>query len=121
MSESQFSFLEAEFQPEFDSASRAEGYTLSDPGAAVIYARMCLESAVKWMYLHDRALVEPYDATLGARLNDAAFKALKGGRIFDVARKIQRAGNRAVHESKAPSKLEAVEIVSALFQFCLRS
>ncbi|MDE0136435.1 MAG: DEAD/DEAH box helicase family protein [Acidimicrobiaceae bacterium] len=119
MSESQFSFLKAEFRPEFESASRAEGYTLSDPGAAVIYARKCLESAVKWMYQHDRALVEPYDGTLGARLNDAAFKALEGGRIFDVARKIQRAGNRAVHESKAPSKLEAVEIVSALFQFCL--
>ncbi|MDE0065290.1 MAG: DUF4145 domain-containing protein, partial [Acidimicrobiaceae bacterium] len=96
MSESQFAFLEAEFEPEFDSASRAEGYTLSDPGAAVIYARKCLESAVKWMYQHDRALVEPYDATLGARLNDATFKALEGGRIFDVARKIQRAGNRAV-------------------------
>ena len=119
MSESQFAFLHAEFQPEFESASRAEGYTLSDPGAAVIYARKCLESAVKWMYQHDRALVEPYDATLGARLNDATFKALEGGRIFDVARKVQRGGNRAVHESKAPSKLEAVEIVSALFQFCL--
>ncbi|MXW75462.1 MAG: DUF4145 domain-containing protein [Acidimicrobiaceae bacterium] len=119
MSESQFSFLEAEFQPEFDSASRAEGYTLTDPGAAVIYARKCLKSAVKWMYQHDSALPVPYDDTLGARLNDAAFKALEGGRIFNVARKIQRAGNRAVHESKAPSKLEAVEIVSALFQFCL--
>ena len=39
--------------------------------------------------------------------------------MFEAARKIQRAGNRAVHESKAPSKLEAVEIVSALFGFCL--
>ena len=118
MSESQFSFLEAEFEPEFRSATRAEGYALSDPGAAVIYARKCLESAVKWAYQHDRALPEPYDDTLGARLNEAAFKALEGGRVFNVARKIQLAGNRAVHESKAPSKLEAVEIVSALFQFC---
>ncbi|WP_419909610.1 DEAD/DEAH box helicase family protein [Candidatus Poriferisodalis sp.] len=118
MSESQFSFLEAEFEPEFRSAARAEGYALSDPGAAVIYARKCLESAVKWAYQHDRSLPEPYDDTLGARLNEAAFKALEGGRVFNVARKIQLAGNRAVHESKAPSKLEAVEIVSALFQFC---
>ena len=118
MRESQFSFLEAEFEPEFKSATRAEGYVLSDPGAAVIYARKCLESAVKWAYQHDRALPEPYDDTLGARLNEAAFKALEGGRVFNVARKIQLAGNRAVHESKAPSKLEAVEIVSALFQFC---
>ena len=119
MSESQFSFLEAEFQPEFDAASRAEGYSLSDPGAAVIYARKCLETAVKWMYQHDPSFPAAYDDTLNTLLNEAAFKALEGGRIFDVARKIQRAGNRAVHQSKAPSKLEAVEIVSALFQFCL--
>ena len=118
MSESQFSFLETEFESEFEAASRAEGYALSDPGAAVIYARKCLESAVKWVYRHDRALPEPYDDTLGARLSAAAFKALEGGRVFSVARKIQLAGNRAVHESKAPSKLEAVEIVSALFRFC---
>ena len=38
--------------------------------------------------------------------------------MFNVAKKIQRAGNRAVHESKPPTKLEAVEVVSALFQFC---
>ena len=55
---------------------------------------------------------------LNAYLNEPAFKELADGRVFDVARKIQRAGNRAVHESKAPSKLEAVEIVSALFHFC---
>ncbi|WP_419837718.1 DEAD/DEAH box helicase family protein [Candidatus Poriferisodalis sp.] len=119
MSESQFSFLEAEFRPEFESAWRAEGHTLSDPGAAVIYARKCLETAVKWMYQHDRTFPQAYVDNLNALLTESAFKALGGGRIFDVARKIQRAGNRAVHQSKAPSKLEAVEIVSALFQFCL--
>ncbi len=119
MSGSQFSFLEAEFQPQFGAAARAEGYTLSDPGAAVIYARKCLESAVTWMYQHDPSLPAPYDDTLGARLNNPAFQALEDGRIFEAARKVQRAGNRAAHESKAPSKLEAVEVVSALFGFCL--
>ena len=118
MSGSQFSFLEAEFEYEFESASRAEGYSLSDPGAAVIYARKCLESAVKWVYQHDRSLPQPYEDTLNALLNEPVFKSLQDGRIFSVARKIQQAGNRAVHESKAPTKLEAVEIVSGLFQFC---
>ena len=119
MSESQFSFLEAEFQNEFETASWAEGHALSDPGPAVIYARKCLESGVKWMYEYDRAFAQPYDDTLNALLNEPAFKALEGGRVFGVARKIQRAGNRAVHEPKAPSKLEAVEVVSALHRFCL--
>ncbi len=96
----------------------AEQHALSDPGPAVVYARKCLESGVKWVFRHDRALPEPYEDKLGAYLNEPAFQRLSDGRVFGVARKIQRAGNRAVHESKAPSKLEAVEIVSALFQFC---
>ena len=119
MSESQFSFLEAEFADEFEMAAWAEGHALSDSGPAVIYARKCLESGIRWVFRHDPALPEPYEETLNAYLNEPAFKALADGRVFNVARKIQRAGNRAVHESKAPSKLEAVEIVSALFQFCL--
>ena len=118
MSESQFSFLETEFADEFEMATWAEQHALSDPGPAVIHARKCLESGVKWVYRHDRSLPQSYDDKLNALLNQPAFKALADGRVFDVARKIQQAGNRAVHESKAPSKLEAVEIVSALFQFC---
>ena len=118
MSRSQFSFLEAEFSAAFEMASWAEQHALSDPGPATIYARKCLGSAVGWMYEHDRALPQPYEDTLNALLNEPAFKALEDGRVFDVARKIQRAGNRAVHESKPPSKLETVEVVSALFQFC---
>ena len=118
MSESQFSFLEAEFADEFEMAAWAEGHVLADPGLAVIYARKCLESGIRWVFRHDPALPEPYEETFNAYLNEPAFKALADGRVFNVARKIQRAGNRAVHESKAPSKLEAVEIVSALFQFC---
>ena len=118
MSGSQFSFLEAEFSPEFELASWAERNALSDPGPAAIYARKCLESGVKWAYQHDRGLPQPYEDRLNAYLNDPAFKAMADGRVFNVAQKIHRAGNRAVHESKPPSKLEAVEVVSALFQFC---
>ena len=118
MSTSQFSFLEIEFSAEFETASWAERHALSDPGPAVIYARKCLESGVKWVYRHDRSLPQPYEDKLNAYLNEPAFKALADGRVFNVAKKIQRAGNRAVHESKPPTKLEAVEVVSALFQFC---
>lgn len=119
MSGSQFSFLEAEFGDQFHAAVRAERYALTDPGTAVIHARRALESGVKWVYAHDRALVQPYDSKLNALLNEPAFKELANGRVNNVARKIQLAGNRAVHEAKPPSKLEAVEVVSSLFHFCL--
>jgi type I restriction enzyme R subunit len=118
VSDSQFSFLEREFGDEFATASWAEQHALSDPGPAVIYARKCLESGVKWAYRYDRSLPEPYEPSLNAYLNEPTFKALADGHVFTVAKKIQRAGNRAVHDSKAQTKLEAVEVVSALFQFC---
>ena len=118
MNESQFSFLEAEFSAEYELASSAERCALSDPGSAAVYARRCLETGVEWVYRHDRGLPQPHEDSLDAYLNEPTFQALVDGQLFAVARKIQRAGNRAVHESKAPSKLEAVEFISALFQFC---
>ena len=116
---SQFSFLEAEFGEQFEAAERAERYALADPGTAVIHARRALESGVKWVYAHDRSLVRPYDSTLNTLLNEPAFKELASGRVNNVARKIQLSGNRAVHEAKPPARLEAVEVVSSLFHFCL--
>ncbi len=118
MSQSQFFFLEAEFRDEFAMASWAESHALSDPGPSVIYARKALESGVKWVYRYDRSLPQPYEDQLNAYLNEPAFKALANGLVFNVAKKIQRAGNRAVHEAKPPTQLEAVEVISALFQFC---
>jgi type I restriction enzyme R subunit len=118
MSESQFSFLASEFPDEFASAEWAERHALSDPGPSVIYARKALESGVKWMFDFDRGLPQPYEDQLNAYLNEPAFKALANGLVYNVARKIQKAGNKAVHDAKAPSKLESIEILSALFQFC---
>ena len=115
---SQFAFLESEFRSQFEMAEWAERHALSDPGPAVIYARKALESGVKWAYKHDRQLPQPYEDKLNAYLNEPAFKAIAEGRVFRVAKKIQREGNRAVHESKPLTKLEAVEVVSALYQFC---
>ena len=116
---SQFSFLEEEFSVEFELASWAERLVLSDPGSALVYAGKCLESGVKWMYRYDRGLPDPYEDHLDACVNEPAFKALAGGRVFGWARKIQRAGDRAVQRSRPPPRLEAVEVVSALFQFCV--
>lgn len=114
---SQFAFLEAEFRNEFEAAERAERYALTDPGTSVIHARRALEAGVRWVFTYDRSLPQPYEQQLNAYLNEPAFKALANGHVFNVAKKIQRAGNRAVHEARPPSKLEAVEVLSALYQF----
>lgn len=115
---SQFGFLASEFPDEYSMAEWAERHALSDPGPAVIYARKALESGVKWVFAYDRSLPQPYEDQLNAYLNEPAFKALVNGHVFNVARKIQKAGNRAVHDAKPPTKLEAVEVLSSLWQFC---
>lgn len=115
---SQFEFLEAEFPDEFATASWAEQHALTDPGPSAIYARKTLETGVKWVFASDASLRPPYEDSLNAYLNAPEFKRLAGGRLFPIAKRIQRLGNRAVHEAKAPTQLEAVEVMSALFQFC---
>jgi type I restriction enzyme R subunit len=116
---SQFAFLKAEFEDQFHAAERAERYALSDPGTSIIHARRALEIGVRWMFESDRDLPEPYESTLNAYIHGPEFKALAEGRVFNVARKVQKAGNRAVHEARPPTQYQAVEIVSALYQFCL--
>jgi len=116
---SQFAFLEAEFADLHTSATRAEAYALDDPVSCMLNARIGLEGAVKWAFRHDANLVQPYEPKLNAFLNEPSFKALADGRVHPLAKKIQRAGNKAAHESKQPTKVEAVEVVSALWQFCL--
>ena len=116
---SQFGFLEPDFGEVFDASVKAERFALDDPGTAMFHARRALEFAVKWAFVHDRGLPMPYEQTLNAFVNEPAFKAIQNGRVFDVAKKIQRAGNRAVHEAKPPSKLQSVEIIQALHMFAM--
>ena len=112
---SQFAFLEEAFPEQFELVQRAERYALDDPGACGLYARKTLESFVKWMFEFDRSLPVPFDTKLNDYLHVPEFKALRGGSIFDKARKIQRIGNRAAHEAKPPSKPEAVDAVQSLY------
>ena len=113
---SQFAFLEPDFGDQFDLVEWAEEHALSDPGPAMIYARKALESMVTWAFRHDPTFTLPYEETLNAYLHEPSFKALHGGRIFDLARKVQKVGNRAAHDAKPPSRTDAVEVVSALFK-----
>lgn len=116
---SQFGFLQAEFADLYRLASWVEAHALSDPGPAIIQARKALEVGVVWMFENDRSLVEPWDRKLNEFLHTPEFKALAGGMVFTVARKIQQKGNRAVHDARTPTQMDAVEVASALYQFCV--
>lgn len=61
MAASQFYFLQNEFIEIYKHARRAEELALSDPRSACFYARLSLETAIKWMYLSDKSLRSPYE------------------------------------------------------------
>jgi len=112
---SQFAFLEAEFPAVFDYARKTERAALSDSRAACFYARLALETAVKWMYDHDRALRLPYDDTLAALLYEPSFRGVVGDALLTKARIIKDLGNRAVHDTRAVAPESAVTAVRELF------
>jgi type I restriction enzyme R subunit len=114
---SQFAFLEVEFSPVFDHAQRAEFPALNDPRAACFYARLALETAVKWMYAHDAALRTPYANMLSALIHEGSFRALVGNALVTKARIIKDLGNRAVHDPRPVAGQAAKTTLRELFHF----
>ncbi|WP_156502004.1 DUF4145 domain-containing protein, partial [Erythrobacter sp. HI0063] len=83
---SQFAFLQAEFAEVYGLARKAEKLALSDPRGSCFHSRLALESAVKWMYDHDRSLHSPYDPTLSALIHEGTFRSLVGNALVTKAR-----------------------------------
>ncbi|MFN9438885.1 MAG: DEAD/DEAH box helicase family protein [Brevundimonas sp.] len=114
---SQFAFLQAEFQDVFALARKAETAALADPRGACFYARLALESAVKWMYDNDRSLRSPYDTALSALIHEGTFRTLVGNALVTKARIIKDYGNKAVHETRPVPPQNAIICVRELFHF----
>ncbi|MFW5883003.1 MAG: DEAD/DEAH box helicase family protein [Verrucomicrobiota bacterium] len=114
---SQFTFLKAEFPPIFDHAQKAETFALSDPRGACFYARLALETAIKWMYQRDPALRLPYDDALSALIHEPSFREVAGSALVTKAKLIKDLGNRAVHDSRKVPADAAVTAVRELFHF----
>ena len=114
---SQFAFLQAEFSPVYDHARKAEIVALSDPRTACFYARLALETAVKWMYERDKALRTPYDDALSALIHEPTFRAVVGDALVTKARIIKDLGNRAVHDTRVVAPQSATTALRELFHF----
>lgn len=108
-----FAFLQAEFSPVYE----AESVTVSDPRAACFYARLALETAVKWMYERDKALRTPYDEALSALIHEPSFRAVAGDARVTKARIIKDLGNRAVHDTRVVAPQSATIALRELFHF----
>lgn len=115
----QFSFLTSDF-PELQAhAKKAESSALSDPRGACFWARLTLETAIKWVYRNDPSMRSPYQDTLAALIAEPSLAQLTGPAIVTKARFIKDQGNRAAHDSGKPIKpQDAAAVVRELFHVC---
>lgn len=112
-----FDFLKTEFPALHELAIKACVAALGDARMSCFYARVAVESSVRWAFEHDRSLPRPYDSNLSALLHEPAFKASMGDQVFRKAKEVIRLGNRAAHDASPPSNRDAVASVSHLFEF----
>lgn len=110
-----FVFLEAEWPPVYEAASKAAAAVHSDPRTACFYTRRALEIAVAWAYKHDSSLHLPYQDNLSALIHEPTFKAVAGEAIFSKARVINTLGNQAVHSHRPIQPADALTAVRELF------
>lgn len=115
----QFAFLTADFPDLATSAGKAEKLALSDPRGACFWARLTVESALKWLYRNEPTLRQPYGRELAALIAEPTLGALTGPAIVIKAKFIKDHGNRAVHDDRRPpSANDAAATVRELFHLC---
>lgn len=90
---------------------------MSDPRGSCFYARLALETAVKWMYRRDTSLRSPYDNNLSALIHEPTFRKLVGNGLVTKTKIIKDYGNRAVHDSRAVAQQASATVLRELFHF----
>ena len=116
---SQFAFLSADFTDFLTHAQKAEKLALSDPRGACFWARLTLETSLKWLYRNEPLLKTPYQRELAALIAEPSLTELTGPAIVKKAMFIKNHGNRAVHdELRPPSPNDAAATVRELFHVC---
>lgn len=113
---SQFAFLKPEFPELFDHVAKAEQLALSDPRGACFWARLTLETAINWLYLHERSLRRPYARELAALIAEPSLTQLMGPSLVTKANYVKNQGNRAAHDSGRPlTSQDATATLAELF------
>ncbi len=116
---SQFAFLSADFPDLLSHAAKAEALALSDPRGACFWARLTLETALKWLYRSEPALSHPYGRELAALIAEPSLTKLAGIAVVAKARYVKDQGNRAAHDGGSPlNAQDAKTTLRELFHIC---
>jgi type I restriction enzyme R subunit len=112
---SNFDFLQTEWPDFYQSAVKVEALVHTDARTAGFQARRVLETLVRWLYTHDRALVLPYDDKLDSLLRAPSFREVVGEARVAKADLLRRLGNQAVHSAKPFRAYDALMMAQELF------
>ncbi len=115
---SNFAFLESEFKPVWESATRMERLAMADPRAGCFYARRTIEQIVKWLYEHDGNLKPPYSSKLAALLEEPSFAKVVAPEIRAKLAFVRVLGNQAVHSRRPIRQYDSLQAVKEVFHCC---
>jgi len=113
---SNFTFLQAEFNDLYNEIAQAEKHTFTAPRYAALLCRSTLEKAIFWLYKNDEDLQLPYDTKLGALLHNQDFKNIVKPSMLIELDIIRVNGNNAAH-GKTVKALEALQSLKNSFRF----
>lgn len=115
---SNFDFLKDEFPDLWEKATRAERFAKTDPVESCFNSRLCLESAIYWMFENDEALELPFRPKLSDLMYAESFgNILKpfSNLLYEV-HTIRKVGNDAVHNGKMGVR-QSIHLLEILFRF----
>lgn len=108
--DSNFSFLQSEWNFLFIYANEAEKSAKTAPVTSAFYSRLCLETTVSWLYENESYLDVPYNIGLGARMSERTFQEIIPPSIYENIDYIRREGNNAVHKGKMPVRVSTASL-----------
>ena len=108
---------EHDFAPFAEPAAAAERIYQIDPAACVLNCRRAMESAVKWMYSVDAALVMPYQDNLISLMNTDEFRDIVDDNLLRRMDYIRKTGNAAAHAGRKITKEQAALCLENLYIF----
>ncbi len=122
-SNSNFTFVKADFPELHVDVVEAEQLVFISPKASAVLSRSVLENAVNWLYENERKLERPWRADLSTLMHVDEFKALFNRTMFGELNLIRKIGNNAAHASsqvngsKRTSADDALTSLKYLFRF----
>lgn len=117
--ESNFSFLQDEFQSMFATARRAEEQVFTDPMYCAILCRKSLEEFVKWLYDNDSDLMIPVDTTLNSLMHEQSFVNILPDSLWRNINLVRKIGNNAVHSSFGTTVKDSLISIKLVHDFSL--